>query len=366
MKNRGQLFTWDLVFATFIFLVSLLLSIYLWESTTNDIVNAERTYDMEWLSTWSSEELVRIPGYPYNWTTADVVVYGLTHVARVLTPYGSEQKVVYTTPVDRVLDSDKMMFFVQSVNSDYESARRRFLGEAQYNFYVSFFCVNESRMDCFDGLPLRFVRDNVTCGNNYTFTQRDGMLDSRIWLEAEQWWGNPNDEKCGNCSAGNMSLNPSSAVVSLNAIPRLYSVWVRDYDDPADRSFQIKVGPDYSRVLGVHGSNEIRWEYVGDYYLDGSSQVSFNFTNSATLVDAVLITSDVEYNPASRNPPYGNPFMPSDPRCVVGQVPASGYDLLVSDTKTATFWHGSYYPGTPGSPSYFSNYTVRVQVVAWV
>lgn len=190
-RCRGQLFTWDLIFASALFLLNLYVVIYFWEASVSGITQDRVIQDMGWKVDSVGEKLVRTFGAPFDWESGepvrpgDVEVFGLAE-DEVL--YGSHRA------LNRVLDPDKVVKFAQLGRYDpdddagYEETRKRLLGGGQYDFFVSFSCVNDSSVDCFGGLFFDSVADgNVTCSNGYNFQVFGNRTYQYYWLEAESF-----------------------------------------------------------------------------------------------------------------------------------------------------------------------------------
>ena len=170
LKNKkGQVFTADLAVATLIFMIILGVIFYLWTETVDDISSSETEYEMVWLSTAVSEQLVRIPGVPYNWTLnpgiSNITVIGLADTQTV----GQN-----TEPLDRVLDPNKMLFFINNSRDKYATVKNKLFGTGKYDYYIEFACLDAYTSDCFNNLHAEmFDVDNVTCDNGFAYYIQD-------------------------------------------------------------------------------------------------------------------------------------------------------------------------------------------------
>jgi hypothetical protein len=111
--KRGQLLTTDFILSLAIFLAILLTAMGLWNSVDTQIRDAENRRDMQAISTYVSDTLVRNPGVPQNWTNNTVQVIGLAKD-------------------EHDIDMDKVLAFK---HMDYDRASF-ILRLRNYNFYV--------------------------------------------------------------------------------------------------------------------------------------------------------------------------------------------------------------------------------------
>ena len=175
-KHKGQIFTWDLVFATALFLLILGIIIYQWETSKNEMLSSRTQYDVSWYSAAASEQLVRTTGTPVNWensTPMKNVIFGLADYDR----YGNK-----TTALDRIVDPDKLFLFVNA-SQNYTWMRNKLLATGLYDYYNRITCLNDEGLDCVNGLALEYV-DNATanCSNNASLYAVNGKLYSDLNL----------------------------------------------------------------------------------------------------------------------------------------------------------------------------------------
>ncbi len=124
-KNRGQLFSGDLAVATILFISTLALAFFLWNSSTEDINKAEALRDLQRIAASTTEQLIRTPGTPPDWNTQwdlrgqDISngVPGLATSARVIDPI-------------------KANSFIDMMNSTYYEQYKHLLGLGEYDFYM--------------------------------------------------------------------------------------------------------------------------------------------------------------------------------------------------------------------------------------
>ncbi len=81
---KGQLFSGDIAIATFVFLASLAMALFLWNSTTEDINRAENLRNMQKIAFQAVEQLIRTPGTPEDWNYFTVDVPGLSSEDRII------------------------------------------------------------------------------------------------------------------------------------------------------------------------------------------------------------------------------------------------------------------------------------------
>jgi hypothetical protein len=173
LNRKAQIFTWDIILATVIFLIALGTILFLWTDTIEDIDAADTEYELNWLATAVSEQLARTPGTPHNWTRSpnigNITVLGLADTKRI----GNDTKTL-----DRVLDPDKVIAFINLTQTEkafdlnkYARLRNRILGTGKYDFYVELSCLDSTVMDCFEGLRFDNIANaNITCNaSNTTF-----------------------------------------------------------------------------------------------------------------------------------------------------------------------------------------------------
>jgi hypothetical protein len=118
--RKGQLFSGDIAIATFVFLSSLALALFMWNSTTEDINRAEELRNIQKIAFQAVEQLVRTPGTPEDWNYFTVEVPGLS----------SE---------DRIINQTKALAFMQLMDSNisnYED-NKHLVSIDPYEFYMN-------------------------------------------------------------------------------------------------------------------------------------------------------------------------------------------------------------------------------------
>jgi hypothetical protein len=119
IRNRkAQIFSGDMAIATMVFLFALSMAFFLWNSVIDDINRAETYSEMEKLGSSAVENLVRNPGIPTGWNMYSVVSIGLADEDRILSP-------------------DKVLRFVEMMNSSNYDDRRHTMGIGGFDFYVN-------------------------------------------------------------------------------------------------------------------------------------------------------------------------------------------------------------------------------------
>lgn len=125
-RNRGQLFSGDIAVAMVVFLATLGLAFFLWNSTTDDINRAERLRDLQRIAASTTEQLIRTPGVPADWDTQwDLQGSG-----------GSVSGIPGLAADDRVIDPVKAGSFVELMNATYYEDYKHFMGLGEYDFYI--------------------------------------------------------------------------------------------------------------------------------------------------------------------------------------------------------------------------------------
>lgn len=362
-ENRGQIFTWDLVFATSLFMITLGSIIYLWEATISEIQDSEKMSEMGWTAATVIDQIIRTPGTPYDWTISNVSVYGL---AEVDTFMGADM------PKERILDPDKLLLLIDATEKNYLMTRRRLLGSSLYEFYMELSCLNSSKTDCFDKLPLDYVDYSVSCKNGFNFSVSGQQTNSVVWIEAEdpQYWGNPTTISIGagcSLSGGNGSMVDSQEAKTVSTFPSSYAIWVRSYDDIEDRSYQLEVNGIPSGIFGNHITDiedvcAMKWDRIGVYGLGPETSLKFVGT-SKTLIDALLLTTDPNYNPQRQGNIYGNPR--SEEYCLIGNyTDISNIANIVSESRTAVLSEKINESVALGSSS-LPTRMVKLKLVLW-
>ncbi len=117
-KNRGQLFSGDIAIATVVFLATISMVFFLWNTTNEDISRAESLRDMQKISSESIEQLIRTPGIPQDWAQDNVRVPGLA-------------------TEDRHINISKAAYFIELMNSTNYADNKGLLGLGAYDFYMN-------------------------------------------------------------------------------------------------------------------------------------------------------------------------------------------------------------------------------------
>ena len=362
MKNRGQVFTWDLVFSTILFLVLLLSLIFVWDNALADIRLQEEDYEMNWLSKTVTKTLVMTPGVPVEWNFNNVLVYGLAKTVK---------RGDTISTLSHVIDPNKFIYFVYDATGDYEKTRRKLLSSSRYHYYVEVSCLNDSGVDCFQGIRFESINFNIGCSNQYVFTVTDHVTDTYRWLEAEDKWGDPWGEDCteanNNCSnsfSSRVGLSPGGKKAETN--PGYYRVWVRCLQDL--NGLTVVVDGHETPVGCNAGTNKFSWSSFGYFNMTRDTMIEFNRTISPpspnpTQVDAILLTTNLNYDPATANTLYyGNPNIIK--KCILGNYSGNAKKAVAS-SQTASFGEQlSDMQLLSGSQPYLQN-TVEIRTVLW-
>jgi hypothetical protein len=170
-KIKGQAFVWDVVLATSIFLIILGILIYQWSSLITAMVSSNSEYEVSWLSTAASEQLVRTSGTPPDWNNGTAarnnIIFGLAAYERV----GNNVRAL-----DRIIDPDKV-FTYMNLSKNYTWMRYRMLGTGLYDYYIQLSCINNEGIDCYNRLLLDSRADaQINCSNNASFSSRNGFM----------------------------------------------------------------------------------------------------------------------------------------------------------------------------------------------
>ncbi len=313
--KKGQIIMWDLIFGAMIFLVAYAMTANLWETTYADLRHAEDEYEMAWLAETVSEQLVRTAGDPQNWSSVNVVSYGLADSDPAL------KKVT-----GRILDPDKILNLVGSFQKNYTNVRDNLLGSGKYELYIELSCTNSTKMACLQGLPLDSVWQSVSCENQDIHVSNH-RTDNYYFLEAEGLWGDPTNVSCSKgCSKGNMSKVHLKEPATVKVDPGMYRIWVRPFEDNYDTMFLVNDREYPLYVTGIPG--QTNWNLMGEQELEFDTRLGFRNTRDGTQVDAILLTTDMTYDPR-----YSNQEMFGDPnlgdKCLLGRM-REGADIISS------------------------------------
>jgi len=125
-RNRGQLFSGDLAVATVLFISTLALAFFLWNSSTEDINKAEALRDLQKIAASTTEQLIRTPGIPADWDTQwDLQGQGISSGVPGLATN------------DRIINATKANAFIDLMNSTYYEDYKHLMGLGEYDFYMT-------------------------------------------------------------------------------------------------------------------------------------------------------------------------------------------------------------------------------------
>ena len=299
-NRKAQIFTWDIILATVIFLIVLGTILFLWTDTIEDITAVDTEYEIGWLATAVAEQLARTPGSPADWTSApniyNVTVFGLAHTKQI----GNETKTL-----DRVLDPDKVVAFINYTQrtNGYSPLRNRIFGTGKYDFYVELSCTDPSSLDCFEGLKFgRIANYNITCNaSNTTFYITNYSLKSDPALVATWRFDEGVDSVSADSSGGEKDATLHGAAWTLGkygnaayfdgtddyvtasgpAVRGQYTValWAKVTDAATRTILSTKDARDYGFDLNFRGGNEIHADIGnGAAWLTNYANVSISYT----------------------------------------------------------------------------------------
>jgi hypothetical protein len=340
LNRKAQIFTWDIILATVIFLIVFGALLFLWTDTLEDIDAADTEYELSWLATAVSEQLARTPGLPINWTYSsnlgNITVLGLADTKRI----GNDTKTL-----DRVLDPDKVVSFInltQDTSSDqnrYARLRNRVFGTGKYNFYVELSCLDPATLDCFEGLKFnRIINYNITCNaSNTTFYISNYTLKSDPALVAIWRF----DEGLDNLAADNSGEGNDATIIGANWTTGKYgsALQYNGTSNYVETSIQKNVSGAFTVSL---------WAKVQDnnprtiISTQGPSNYGFNveFLNG-NLINASIGTGTVWLaHSASASLTYTKNYWYH----IAYAVNRTGYRIFINGTLANT---GTYSAGTP-------------------
>ncbi len=353
INKRGQIFTWDFIFATGIFLVILAGIVYLWDSTIYEIDSSEKNYEINWILGTVAGQLIGTPGIPEDWwkNPDDVRVLGLVD---------AEGYMSYS----RILDIDKLLHF-SNMSKNYSVLRNRLLGTGEYEFYAEFSCLNSSNRDCFSGIYVDSIeKGNITCSNGFNFTIHNHCTDVYLWREAEKYdalIGNPDqqlDLSMSNGSHMQMTTDGRGMIYNVTLPTGIYDLWIR-YDKEGGPNVDMKISIDDLEFIKTYtGDTPLGWnKTIQNIQLnEGSHTVIIERKTAAGApfdFDVFLLTTDFDYVPSTVLPvckSFGCEKVLTG--CIIGNYLAENSTMMVSDTKTATF-------------SDNLDRTIRLKLVVW-
>jgi|WetSurMetagenome_2_1015567.scaffolds.fasta_scaffold05839_2 hypothetical protein len=300
LNRKAQIFTWDIILATVIFLIVLGTILFLWTDTLEDIDAADTEYELSWLATAVSEQLARTPGSPYNWTQSpnigNITVLGLADTEQI----GNE-----TITLDRVLDPDKIVAFIDLAqkSNGYSPLRNRLFGTGKYDFYVEISCLDSTVLDCFEGLRLdNLVNYNVSCNASNTtlyvsnHTMKSDSYLSGIWRFDEgvdnltgDSSGEGNDATINGASwttgKYGSALNFDGTNDYVEATPQTtvsgaftVAAWVTISDDSARTILSTRGPSEYGFDMELRNGNEINASIgTGTAWLAPTANVTFSY-----------------------------------------------------------------------------------------
>jgi len=299
LNHKAQIFTWDLILATAIFLIVLATILSLWTDTIEDLEVLDTSYEMDWLATTVAEQLARTPGSPLDWTNApniyNITVIGLADTRTI----GNDTRIQ-----DRVIDPDKLISFINLTKGNgYASMRNKLFGTGKYDFYIEISCLDPATMDCFEGLKLDNTANyNITCNESNTtlyisdYTMKSDPYLAGIWRFDEGTGNTSEDASAGN---NDLSLHTTTwtegkygSALSFNSInsyagsptmniSRAYTValWAK-VSDNSIRTMLSTSGPkNYGFDLKFQNGNEIHAD-IGN----GTSWIT-HYANATFLYD---------------------------------------------------------------------------------
>ena len=170
MEKKAQLFSGDIAIASMVFLSALSLVFLLWNTLISDINRDEALRDMENFAVGVTEQLIRTPGVPVDWNIYTVKVIGLT----------SE---------DRILNSSKVLNFIQlmnATNSTNYHDNKHLLGVGLYDFYLNITYLDGNTatvqgMQCIAGLAPVNEIDKIT------ITRTAILYDDIVRIKFTMW-----------------------------------------------------------------------------------------------------------------------------------------------------------------------------------
>jgi hypothetical protein len=351
MKNRGQIFTWDLIFGLIIFMVVLGISIQMWETSYAELRNSEVMYEMNWLAETMSDQLVMTAGEPKEWKDNDTIAFGLADVRGVRGKVES-----------RVLDADKVISLINAFSKDYNTARNRLLGSSRYDMYIELSCLNSTDMGCLQGLPLHYASESGACIDKTIHVNTiKHMTDAYLWYEAEDLWGNADSTFCWKgCSGDYMSSINGAPDVHFTTKPGDYLIWARVLGNPSSPA-SLKVNQATYPIYRNTVPSLIGWVYLGEQDLGQEAVLGFNGTQVSDQIDALLLTTDQGYDPRNNAIAWGNPAITAP--CVIGNVQEGSDSFSVA--KTAVMGLDPTMDQVFSGTSPVRNNVLQVKVVVW-
>ncbi|MFH1402651.1 MAG: hypothetical protein ABIH11_00095 [Candidatus Altiarchaeota archaeon] len=127
-SSRGQVFSGEFVMSYIILLIVLSLILYLWNTTTREIIQSDKQDRLNEAAIDAAEQLVRTPGSPRYWNHSDVTSVGLVNESRHIMSGKALEFVYMMDAGNSTLCSDG--------DSNYD-CNKYLLGLGNYEFYFN-------------------------------------------------------------------------------------------------------------------------------------------------------------------------------------------------------------------------------------
>ncbi len=168
LERKAQAFTTDFTTSVLIFLMVLVLIVFIWNQTTYDILKKEEIENLERVGASVMEQLVRTQGIPVNWVDnpSNAVLIGLTEDRPLRTTERPGVGLTYFVQ-DRLVDADKLFYFMYLSGNSYPLTRSRLLRIGNYHYFLEMECLNNTGLkSCFGGQFFDEIRSgSIKCAN---------------------------------------------------------------------------------------------------------------------------------------------------------------------------------------------------------
>jgi len=305
IKNKkSQAFTSDFVISISVFLIVLILITYMWDHTIYQILRIERVYDMDWVAKTALEQLIRSPGMPLDWYNHPnkIIVFGLVeHNPMKIISKPSINQTYFIQ--DRLIDADKLFYFISFSRNNYALSRRKFLRLGKYHYYVEMKCVNESNIkNCFSGQFFDSIKEGyVNCSNdNYLYIKNKRFVYAdypksiiSLWLFDEDGGGIVYDT----FEKNNGRINGSKWVDGF-----LGSALYFDGDDYVECGKNKTINPTENITIEVwvnpskkkEGYIVAKWGEEKSYYLKirNDGHIEAGFSSDGTNINSITVSNN--------------------------------------------------------------------------
>lgn len=172
MKRKGQVFSGEFILGYFIFMVTLIFALYLWNTNFRQMTHAVKHREIYEASVSAGDLLVKTKGSPVDWDRSNVHSFGIVNVSRII---DREKVVEFMFAID---DSRSDDLCSPAGTSNYECSK--YLLTQDYEFWINITDL-EGVTQSVNNVSLSSGRFREVGNFTYLFTiQRNAVLDDEI------------------------------------------------------------------------------------------------------------------------------------------------------------------------------------------